>query len=201
MGELVLGAVRESIEPDPAVPGAYRWVAEHCTRVGGLAYELCDFMGLSDAFAQRVASAAFLHDVGKWQLEPALVNKPHAFTPAERLAIQRHTTAGEAWLERLETAFGGDLATERQVALGHHERWDGSGYPQALRGRHIPLAARIVAVVDVFDALISPRPYKAALAETVAIRELCLRSGTLFDPDCVNAFVEMMALRPMDLRA
>ena len=143
-------------------------------------------MGLTGATANEIAYAAMIHDVGKAQVADAVLKKPGPLTVNERREMQRHTVWGDAILSENE-----EFSTARQVARWHHERWDGTGYPDGLIGEQIPLAARIVAVADVYDALISERPYKRAWRADEAIAEIEELRETHFDPAVVDAFIDL----------
>jgi HD-GYP domain-containing protein (c-di-GMP phosphodiesterase class II) len=134
-----------------------------------------------------MAIAAQLHDIGKIGVPDELLHKPGLLTPEERLQILEHTVIGG---QILAPVFA-DRPVVLAVVRSHHERVDGSGYPDGLRGEQIPLVARIVAVADAFDAMISERPYRPARSRPEAIRELLRCSGTHFDPRCVRALLEV----------
>jgi len=143
-------------------------------------------LGYSELWADEIAYAAMIHDVGKAQVPDAILKKPGALTAAERTEIQKHTIWGHELLvdnQEFETAC--------QVARSHHERWDGTGYPDGLAGEAIPIAARITAVADVYDALTSERPYKSAWTAREAIDEIRRLRGAHFDPDVVDAFLQL----------
>jgi len=126
-----------------------------------------------------------------------ILKKPGPLTPDERTEIQKHTVWGDALLSENE-----EFRASREVARYHNEKWDGNGYPDGLAGEAIPLAARIVAVADVYDALISERPYKRAWSSGEAIAEIRKMSGGHFDPLIVEAFVDLYTtnvLRDLDI--
>jgi len=129
--------------------------------------------------------AAPLHDIGKVGLGEALLHKTGFLTPEERAAMEEHTRIGHAMLSGARSQL---FRMAADIALTHHERWNGSGYPQALRGEQIPLAGRIAAVADVFDALTSVRPYKTAWTLGNAFNYLHDQAGEQFDPSCIAAF-------------
>ena len=141
-------------------------------------------MGLPDEQAREIAYAAMIHDVGKAQVPDAILQKPGPLTPEERCEIQKHTIWAGALLSDTE-----EFTVARDVARYHHERWDGTGYPDGLAGEAIPMAARIVAVADVYDALVSERPYKVAWPPAVAIAEIRRLAGSHLDPAIVEAFL------------
>ncbi|MDB5297729.1 MAG: response regulator receiver protein [Phycisphaerales bacterium] len=145
---------------------------------------------VTEAFVRRLGVAAALHDAGKAALPPALLRKPARLTPAEIVIIRRHPTLGAAAVERLLAGHPDAAlrAMAAEVALTHHERWDGDGYPHGLVGDAIPISGRIVAVADVYDALTSARAYKPALPHAAARAEIMAGRGTHFDPAVVDAF-------------
>ena len=149
---------------------------------------------LTDEFIQDVENSAPLHDVGKIQVPDAILNKPGRLTDEEFDLMKTHTTAGSDVIARaMDTVSEEDssyLAEARNLARYHHEKWDGSGYPEGLKGEEIPLSARVMAVADVFDALVSKRPYKEGFPFDKAMNIIRESSGTHFDPGVVRAFVE-----------
>lgn len=158
---------------------------QHIQRIGQLSALLASALGLPEAEVVQLRRAAPLHDVGKIGLPDYILTKTGPFTPEEFELAKSHTTIGAAMLGGSSIAL---LEQAAQIALTHHERWDGSGYPQALSGEQIPLSGRIVAVADSFDALTYPRSYKAAVSLEEAIAEIERHSGRLFDPQVVEAF-------------
>jgi len=160
----------------------------HVERVGRYAHDLALALGAEPDWAAQLQLATPLHDAGKIAIRDAILRKPALYTQEERQEMEGHAEAGRLMLcgsgsELLELA-----AT---VAWTHHERWDGSGYPRGLRGDEIPLAGRIVAVADVFDALTSDRPYRTALDMGRAAVQIASGAGTLFDPAVVDAFLRL----------
>ena len=147
---------------------------------------------LPAAQVELIATLAPLHDIGKVGVPDAVLNKPGRLTAEERREIERHPTIGYEALARAERAAGvlddEVLAVAKDIVYTHHERWDGRGYPRGLAGEAIPLAGRIVAVVDAFDAMRSDRVYRAALPHEDAVAELTRSAGTHFDPEVVAAF-------------
>ncbi len=159
----------------------------HTDRVTALALQLGEVLNLSEEERQHLRWGAYLHDIGKISLPDAILLKPGRLTPDERHAVERHVVVGDGMLR--DEAF---VPREvRAVVRWHHERWDGSGYPDGLHGEHIPLLARLFSVVDVYDALISERPYKSAWSHEAAIAELRRNAGTQFDPGIVEAFLTL----------
>jgi len=140
-----------------------------------------------------VSKAAALHDVGKVGIADAVLRKPGPLTPEEFEVMKAHTTLGFEALDRAERSLGQEvpfLTFAKEIALHHQERWDGSGYPAGLVGEEIPLSARLMAVADVYDALISARVYKAAMSHEEAVRMIVERRGIDFDPVVVDALLE-----------
>lgn len=141
--------------------------------------------GMSNAWADTLLNAAPMHDIGKIGIPDAVLQKPGKLNPEEWAVMQKHAEIGAEIIGE----DGSDLLQmAREVALHHHEKWDGSGYPEGLKGKDIPLSARIVALADVFDALTSERPYKKAWSIEQATDLLKEQSGQHFDPELVEAF-------------
>jgi HD-GYP domain-containing protein (c-di-GMP phosphodiesterase class II) len=165
----------------------YPGEAHHAERVAELAFELTTQLRPKLAATDGIGHAYLLHDVGKLGIPDEILLKPDVLTPVELRVVQTHTTLGEELVRRLR--FLSPLV--RDVVASHHERWDGSGYPRRLAGSQIPLAARILSVVDAFDAMIHDRPYRDALPLSWALAELRRCSGTQFDPVVVDAFLQL----------
>jgi putative two-component system response regulator len=142
-------------------------------------------------YVANLAVASALHDVGKVGVPDAVLLKTGRLTPTERRAMQMHAELGGECLAAIQRQLGDDdfLQLGQQVAVAHHEQWDGSGYPHGLQGKEIPLAARIVSLADVYDALTSHRPYRPALSHAEAREWIVSHYGTQFDPEVVEAFV------------
>ncbi|HXH23543.1 MAG TPA: HD domain-containing phosphohydrolase [Dehalococcoidia bacterium] len=138
-----------------------------------------------EARVREIVLASRMHDIGKISVPDSILLKPGRLTPEEREVIRRHTLDGESLLS------GSYLSTAREVARWHHERWDGKGYPDGLSGEDIPLSARIVSVADVYDALISNRPYKNAWTPEDALAEIQKGAGSQFDPRVTEVFFEV----------
>jgi two-component system response regulator RpfG len=134
----------------------------------------------------EIESSAPMHDIGKIGIPDHILLKPGSLTEEENLIMRRHPILGYEILADSPSRY---LQMGAVIALGHHEKFDGSGYPQALSGQAIPLPARIVAVADVFDALTSIRPYKKAWSMQEALDYIKAETGGHFDPDCVRAFM------------
>jgi putative two-component system response regulator len=158
----------------------------HMVRIGYLAEALALAMGQPPAFARMLRRAAPMHDVGKIGISDAILKKPGGYTPEERLEMNQHSEIGAGILGRSPVPLF-QLASE--VALTHHERWDGTGYPHRVCGDAIPMSGRIVAVVDFFDALTMDRCYRKAFADDVALGMLSEQRGRAFDPAIVDCFL------------
>ena len=145
----------------------------------------------------RIAKASPLHDIGKIAIPDHILLKPGRHTPEEFAIMQTHSVKGESMLLRSLHEMGGDNAMLRfacQIARSHHERWDGGGYPDGLAGEAIPLAARLMAVADVYDALRSRRPYKKAFDHAEALGIIVQGKGSHFDPLLVEAFLALQGV-------
>jgi CHASE2 domain-containing sensor protein len=162
----------------------------HIERMGRMCERLAREVGMSIVEADLLRHASALHDVGKVGIPDEILLKPSKLDPAEWTKMKTHTTIGASILSGSKSAL---VQMAEQIARSHHERWDGSGYPQGLKGDEIPLAARICAVCDVFDALLSPRPYKEPWPLPDVMRELGLLRGTHLDPALVDAFLPLAA--------
>jgi PAS domain S-box-containing protein len=163
---------------------------EHTRRVGDLAGRLAAALGQPAELVRLIRLAAPLHDVGKIGIPDAILLKPGRLTEVEFEQMKRHATIGA---QMLSAGASPQLALAEQIAGTHHERWDGTGYPAGLVGAAIPIAGRIVAVADVFDALTHARPYKKAWTRKDALAELRRERSRQFDPQVVDA---LLALEP-----
>ena len=157
---------------------------DHINRIQKITAEICRGLGLPREQCDLISFSSIMHDVGKIHIPDNILKKAGPLSPEERRIMQTHTAAGEKILG--ENAF---YETARQIARSHHERWDGTGYPDGLKGEEIPLSARIVAVADVYDALTHERPYKAAWTMEKALSEMRSLSGALFDPIILDIFM------------
>ncbi|WP_407051119.1 HD-GYP domain-containing protein [Methyloraptor flagellatus] len=159
---------------------------DHIRRMAELSRVIAEALGFDAQAARTIYLAAFMHDIGKVAVPDAVLFKPGAFTPEERRTMEGHALVGE---EILSGSVSPLVRAASEIAGGHHERWDGCGYPRGLAGERIPLRARIAAVADVFDALTSPRRYKRAWSPSEARDYLLGQAGTQFDPACVAALL------------
>jgi putative nucleotidyltransferase with HDIG domain len=162
---------------------------QHTRRVGELAARIAEALGMPSDQLLLLRQAAPLHDVGKIAIPDSILLKPGPLTPAEFERMKSHTTRGAAMLSGHGFAL---LEMAEEIALTHHERWDGEGYPAGLSGASIPFVGRIVAIADVFDALTHTRPYKDAWTSEAAIDEITRQSGRQFDPEIVAAFLGVL---------
>jgi putative two-component system response regulator len=160
----------------------------HTQRVGDLAAELAATMGLDQDMVEALRRCAPLHDVGKIAVPDEILLKNGPLTPEEMAVAERHTTIGGLILSGSRSPL---LQLAADIALTHHEKWDGTGYPRGMCGYEIPLAGRIVAVADVFDALTHERPYKQAWPVRRALAEIADGKGCHFDPDVVEALLRI----------
>jgi putative nucleotidyltransferase with HDIG domain len=169
--------------------------SDHIHRVQNYAMGLARALKITDAETlQAIEAAALLHDTGKIAIPESILNKPGRLTPAEFETMKSHVKIGADILSAIEFPY-----PVVPIVEAHHENWDGSGYPRGLRGEQIPIGARILAVVDCFDALTSDRPYRAAMREEDAIALVVGRSGSFYDPAVVQTFVRVYRdIAPVD---
>jgi PAS domain S-box-containing protein len=169
---------------------------QHAHRMARTTSYLASQLGLGERQTLLLRTAAPLHDVGNIAVPPEILHKPRPLTPEERVRMERHTEVGYRILSDSESEL---MQMAARIALGHHERFDGSGYPRALAGDEIPIEARIVAVADVLDALLSDRPYRPAMSVEEARAVIEAGRGTQFDPEIVDVLLahleDALALR------
>ena len=156
----------------------------HCQRVTAFTITIAKAMGVDKSLLRQIARGAFLHDIGKMGIPDQILRKPSPLTTEEREIMRRHCEIGYAVLERIPF-----LKEPAEIVLSHQECYDGSGYPRGLKGEQIPIGARIFAVADTLDAMISDRPYRKAMPISVARDEIRRFSGTQFDPRVVEVFL------------
>jgi putative nucleotidyltransferase with HDIG domain len=162
----------------------------HTQRVGECAAKIARALGLPSGEVEQLRLAARLHDIGKISIPDSILLGRGQLTPEQWRTIQAHTEIGAKMLSGSQSPL---VQLAEEIALSHHERFDGSGYPKGLAGEAIPLSGRITAVADVFDALLSERPYKHAWSKPDAIAEIKSLSGSCFDPVVVEAFLRCFA--------
>jgi len=161
---------------------------QHIVRMSRYTHALAETMGLDKTESELILNASPLHDIGKVAVPDAILLKPGKLTAQEFEIIKNHTVLGAQMLAGGDSLF---LKMAQVIALSHHEKFDGSGYPYGLRGEDIPLVGRICAICDVFDALTSVRPYKPAWSIPDALAEIRRASGHHFDPKLVEAFLDI----------
>ena len=161
---------------------------DHTKRVGELSGVLAEALGMHPVMVDLVRQAAPLHDIGKIGVADSILLKSGPLTPEEVDVMRQHTHIGAEILSRGDSPI---LLIATEIALYHHERWDGRGYCAGLKGEEIPLTARIVAVVDAYDAMTNDRPYRAAQPIGEALAEIEAASGTQFDPRVVDTFLNL----------
>lgn len=157
----------------------------HISRVAAISRIIAEGIGLDSQHCQMIYLAAPLHDLGKIGIRDAVLGKPGRLTPEEMAEVREHVDHGVRLLGHSTSEL---IRVARAIIAGHHEKWDGSGYPAGLAGEAIPIEGRVVAVADVFDALCSVRPYKKAWQPEAAYAEIVRGSGRHFDPACVSVF-------------
>ncbi|MEW6554947.1 MAG: HD domain-containing phosphohydrolase [Actinomycetota bacterium] len=165
----------------------------HSERVTEYALMIADAMQMDERERQKLKYAATLHDIGKIGIAGRVLNKPGGLTREEYTHVKTHPILGESIVEPVEFLQG-----PRPIILHHHERFDGTGYPQGLKGTAIPICARILSVADAFEAMRSDRPYRRALPLQTAVEELKRNSGSQFDPEVVDAFLRILEERGGD---
>ena len=160
---------------------------EHAERIKALAQRLGKRLNLTQQQLDELALIAMLHDIGKVGIDEKILNKPGKLNREEWREMKKHPEIGY----RIAMASP-DLVSVAEYILSHHERWDGRGYPRGLKGKEIPLLARIIAITDAYDAMMMDRPYRKALSKEQALSEIRNNAGTQFDPEIAEIFVNMM---------
>jgi len=158
----------------------------HTIRVVALSLEFGRSIGLKKDTLNCIQYGTLLHDIGKMGIPDSIMGAPRKLSNAEFEIVKKHPVYADEWI----TDWAG-CESARSIPLFHHERWDGCGYPRRLKGMDIPYLARMVAIVDAFDALTSDRPYRKAMPKAKAVRIIKSESGTHFDPELVNAFLDL----------
>jgi putative nucleotidyltransferase with HDIG domain len=158
----------------------------HCQRVTAFTICIAKAIGVEANELRQIARGAFLHDIGKMGIPDIILRKPGPLTDEERAIMRKHSEIGYAVLEKIPF-----LREPADIVLSHQERYDGTGYPRGLKGEQIPLGARIFAIADTLDAMISDRPYRKALPLSEARAEIERFAGTQFDPKVVQVFLKM----------
>jgi ribonuclease P protein subunit RPR2 len=178
--ESTVRALADAVEARDAYTG------KHAERVAAYGVELAHACGLRVADEPEIEFGFLLHDIGKVAISDAILHKPGSLTEPERDVMRTHPVIGDEIVSGIDF-----LGSARHVVRSHHERWDGSGYPDRLAGDEIPVAARIFAVADTLDALTSDRPYRAASSFAAARVVIAAGAGTQFDPDVADTFATL----------
>jgi len=161
----------------------------HVVRMSHYARLIAEKLGNSAAWGDLIFSAAPLHDVGKIGIPDHILLKPGKLTEEEWHIMRKHPEFGAEIIGRNDSEI---LMTAKEIALTHHERWDGTGYPNQLKGEEIPISGRIIMIADVFDALTTRRPYKEAWSVEDAVKQINDSAGSHFDPNLVSIFNEVL---------
>lgn len=184
---LMRDEIREMMGIVSTIGGKDEETEEHCHRLERLSLAIGERLGLGDDRLVTISYAAYLHDIGKVRIRSEILAKPGPLSDAEWEEMRRHPDYGAEMLA--DKSFLLDAA---RIVRAHHERYDGKGYPHGLKGEEIPIEARIIAVVDAYDAMISDRPYRNALDSAAACAEIKKNSGTQFDPRVVDGFLRVL---------
>jgi putative nucleotidyltransferase with HDIG domain len=163
------------------------YTREHGDDVARYAAEIAKALNLSEEEQETIANTALFHDIGKIAVQDKILNKNGSLDEEEKKEIRKHPQIGAKILGCLKL-----LHIERSAILYHHEYFDGSGYPEGLKGEQIPLLARILAVADAYSAMVSDRPYRKAIDKLTAAKELIRGSGKQFDPQIVEVFLKIL---------
>lgn len=161
-----------------------RQAEEHSQRVSDLCYKFATVLELPQHQIEEIKNVGLLHDIGKIGIDEALLNKPGHLSKEEYDEMKRHPEVGYRILKAVD-----DMSDMAEYVLGHHEHWDGGGYPRGISGKSIPLQSRMIAIVDAFDAMTSTRTYRKAMTEQQAVSELFSKAGRQFDPELIHPFV------------
>jgi response regulator RpfG family c-di-GMP phosphodiesterase len=191
---IVFGLAKLAESRDPDTGHHLERIALYSTRLAAALRRDRRFRDVvTPAFARSIGISSALHDIGKVGVRDSILLKPGKLTSDERAEMQTHATIGGECIRRIEQRLGTSnfLGMAREIAYSHHERWDGSGYPANLKGEQIPLAARIVAIADVYDALASQRAYKGSYPHEKCVEMIRKEAGRQFDPHLVGIFLSI----------
>lgn len=191
---LIFGLANLSESRDPETGRHLERIAEYSTLLATELLKRGQFPEtVTRQFVKMIGFSATLHDIGKVSIDDRILKKTTELTAAQRSRMQRHTIVGSECLLAVERRIGksGNLQMAREIARSHHEHWDGSGYPDGLAGNDIPLAARIVAIADVYDALSVRRCYKEPVPHDDCVEKIRSSSGRQFDPRLVDVFLSI----------
>ena len=169
------------------------YTGKHSERVTLYATNVGEILGCSSAQLESLRTVGYLHDIGKIGVRDSILNKPGPLTTEEYEIVKKHPVIGESIVSEL-----GLSPEERSIVRHHHERWDGAGYPDGLSGTRIPLLARVVSVADAFDAMTSKRAYRQAMSVDESVGELLKNRSRQFDPDIVDAFIDVVKKSGID---
>jgi diguanylate cyclase (GGDEF)-like protein len=169
------------------------YTSEHSEEVVHLARGVSMILGMPTEVVERIANAALLHDVGKLGIPHEILHKRGPLTPEEWAVMVDHPVAGERILLRIP-----ELAVIAPIVRHEHEHWNGTGYPDRLRRGAIPIGSRVILACDAYQAMITPRPYRPALTPAEAVQQLSAESGTTFDPEVVDALLDLLGERRLD---
>ncbi len=177
-----------------AVEAKDKYTNGHSLRVADYSMELAKLLGLSANEQHEIYAAGLLHDIGKIGIPDEILNKTSRLTDEEYAIIKTHTTIGSDILETIT-----ELPDLYIGARNHHERWDGRGYPDGLKGNEIPRIAQIISVADAYDAMTSNRSYRNSLSKDIVVEEITKGIGTQFAPDCAEAMLKLIASSNVNL--
>jgi putative two-component system response regulator len=169
----------------------------HLRRIAGYSERIAAALGLPPEQVRTIRYAGILHDIGKIGVRESILRKPGPLDPDEQLELRRHAEQGAAIVAPMR--FSAEVSP---IILAHHEHWDGAGYPRGISGESIPVGARIISVVDAWDAMTTDRPYRRSLGQEEAVRRLKAGAGSQWDPAVVDCFLELLeagALEPAEL--
>jgi putative two-component system response regulator len=175
-----------------AVEAKDAYTEGHLRRLQHYGEQLAIACGLGTHQVRAVRHGGILHDIGKIGVDEAILRKPGPLTADEMAQMRRHPEIGAGIISQMR--FAKDVAP---IISGHHEYWDGSGYPHGLAGEEIPIGARIITIVDAYDAMTTDRPYRAALSDEEALQRLQAARGTQFDPQILDVFLDLVASRKL----
>jgi response regulator RpfG family c-di-GMP phosphodiesterase len=191
---VILGLAKLAESRDTDTGHHLERIAHYCTTLATALRRLPAYRDQINAhFMRTIGLSSVLHDIGKVGIGDAILLKRDSLTPDERVKMQEHTVIGAACIRQIQRQIrtSNFLQMAHDIALCHHERWDGTGYPRGLAGNAIPLAARILSIVDVYDALSVDRCYRAALPHAQCVAYIRQGAGTQFDPELVKVFLTM----------
>lgn len=191
---VIFGLAKLADSRDPETGMHLERIAIYSTRLASALRHDFHFKDkVSSQFVKLIGISSALHDIGKVGISDSILKKAGPLTPDERKEMQEHSRIGGDCIETISKRLGASsfLEMAKNIAFSHHEKWDGKGYPNGTRGEEIPLAARIVAIADVYDALSSKRVYKDALSHDQCVEIISNQAGTHFDPEIVNVFLKI----------